>query len=176
MLVEISQMQRLIIFLGHPTYGLSVVLLALLLSSGLGSYFTRGLNTARSAIVALAILLGVLIVFGMLTPYYIDVFRGSATTSRIAVATGILFLPGLFMGMAFPLGLKAAALRSSSITPWLWGINGATSVCASVLAVVIAFGSSISASFWAGFSSYAVAFAALIWATATKDRSTTGRT
>ena len=176
MLVEISQMQRLIIFLGHPTYGLSVVLLALLLSSGLGSYFTRGLNTARSAILALAILLGVLIVFGMLTPYYIDVFRGSATTSRIAVATGILFLPGLFMGMAFPLGLKAAALRSSSITPWLWGINGATSVCASVLAVVIALGSSISASFWAGFSSYAVAFAALIWATATKDRSATGRT
>src|SRR2546425_8386100 len=40
MLVEISQMQRLIIFLGHPTYSLSVVLFALLVSSGLGSYLT----------------------------------------------------------------------------------------------------------------------------------------
>ncbi|HEU5324213.1 MAG TPA: hypothetical protein VFX28_25655, partial [Methylomirabilota bacterium] len=37
MLVEISQMQRLIVFLGHPTYGLSVVLFAMLASSGLGS-------------------------------------------------------------------------------------------------------------------------------------------
>jgi hypothetical protein len=34
MLVEISQMQRLIIVLGHPTYGLSVVLFAMLASSG----------------------------------------------------------------------------------------------------------------------------------------------
>ena len=34
MLIETSQMQRLIITLGHPTYGLSVVLFALLLSSG----------------------------------------------------------------------------------------------------------------------------------------------
>jgi hypothetical protein len=41
MLVEVSQLQHLIIFLGHPTYALSVVLFTLLLSSGLGSYSTR---------------------------------------------------------------------------------------------------------------------------------------
>src|SRR5438094_3826489 len=41
MLVEVSQMERLIVFLGHPTYGLSVVLFALLLSSGIGSYLTE---------------------------------------------------------------------------------------------------------------------------------------
>ena len=34
MFIEISQMQRLIVFLGHPIYGLSVVLFSLLLSSG----------------------------------------------------------------------------------------------------------------------------------------------
>ena len=34
MLIETSQMQRLIIALGHPTYGLSVVLFALLYPSG----------------------------------------------------------------------------------------------------------------------------------------------
>ncbi len=42
MLIETSQMQRLIIALGHPTYGLSVVLFSLLLSSGVGSYLTSG--------------------------------------------------------------------------------------------------------------------------------------
>jgi FtsH-binding integral membrane protein len=36
MLIEISQMQRLNVFLGHPTYGLAVALFSLLLSSGLG--------------------------------------------------------------------------------------------------------------------------------------------
>src|SRR4030095_2384504 len=36
MLVEISQLQRLTIFLGHPAYSLSVVLFSLLVSSGFG--------------------------------------------------------------------------------------------------------------------------------------------
>src|SRR5205814_7025653 len=37
MLIEISQMQRLMVFLGHPVYGLGVVLFTLLLFSGIGS-------------------------------------------------------------------------------------------------------------------------------------------
>ena len=50
----------------------------------------------------------------------------------------MLGVPGLFMGMAFPLGMKLAAREHPALTPWLWGVNGATSVCASVLAVAIA--------------------------------------
>ena len=45
MLIEISQLQRLSIFLGHPIYGLSVVLFALLLSSGLGSWTIQRVRT-----------------------------------------------------------------------------------------------------------------------------------
>ena len=37
MLIEISQMQRLMVFLGHPVYGLSVVLFTILLFGGVGS-------------------------------------------------------------------------------------------------------------------------------------------
>ena len=37
MLIEISQMQRLMVFLGHPVYGLSVVLFTILIFSGIGS-------------------------------------------------------------------------------------------------------------------------------------------
>ena len=43
------------------------------------------------------------------------------------------------MGMAFPLGLRLAAGHAAALTPWLWGVNGATSVLAAVLAVAIAF-------------------------------------
>ncbi|MBW2046069.1 MAG: hypothetical protein JRI96_14500 [Deltaproteobacteria bacterium] len=163
MFIEISQMQRLIIFLGHPTYGLSVVLFTLLLSSGLGSYSTQKINilsNRKSAVVRLLLLLGVLAVFGKLTPYVIDAFKGSTTMFRIFISALILFPLGLFMGMPFPLGMKTASVNSSSLTPWLWGINGATSVCASVLAVVIALSFSISTTFWTGFSCYIVAFIA----------------
>src|SRR5437763_6172258 len=37
MMVEIGQLERLIVFLGHPIYGLTVVLFVLLLASSLGS-------------------------------------------------------------------------------------------------------------------------------------------
>ena len=57
-----------------------------------------------------------------------------------------------------------ASARSPALTPWLWGVNGATSVCASVLAVVIALGFGISRAFWAGAACYALAAAAFLWA------------
>ena len=60
MMVEVSQMERLIVFLGHPTYALTVVLFILLLASGLGSLSTDRIPPdalARSAAARLALLL-----------------------------------------------------------------------------------------------------------------------
>jgi hypothetical protein len=165
MLVEISQMQRLIIFLGHPVYALSVVLFTLLLSSGLGSYSTQKISNHHmtgSATIRLMLLLCILFIFGILTPLAINQFQGSITMLRILIAVGILFPIGLFMGMAFPIGMKIASNKSFLLTPWLWGINGATSVCASVFAVVISIFFGISASFWTGFMWYIVAFIAFL--------------
>lgn len=167
MLIEISQMQRLIIFLGHPVYGLSVVLFAVLLGGGLGSATTqrvgaRGQTTA--AVGRLLALLLVLLIVGLATWPVIRQFEASVTAVRVAVAVALVFPIGFFMGMAFPLGMQLAARRSEAITPWLWGINGAMSVTASVLAVAIALTFGVSASFWVGFGCYALAAASFIWA------------
>jgi len=165
MLVEISQLQRLIIFLGHPTYSLSVVLFSLLLSSGIGSYLTQRVrtNVVRSTMIRLSLLLGMLLLFGTLTPFVITKSAGTTTMYRIFATVIILFPLGLFMGMAFPMGMKIASARARSLTPWLWGINGAASVCASVLAVAIALNSGISVSFWTGFLCYMLAFIVISW-------------
>src|SRR4029078_7655926 len=40
-LVEVSFIQRFVLFLGHPTYALTVVVFLMLLSSGAGSIFAR---------------------------------------------------------------------------------------------------------------------------------------
>ncbi len=178
MLVEISQMQRLIIFLGHPTYGLSVVLFSLLLSSGCGSYLTQALSgprLARPGAVLLLVLLAVLVTFGTVTPYAIARFDGSTTPVRILVAVAILFPLGLFMGMAFPMGIKVASARSEALTPWLWGINGAMSVTASVLAVAIALSAGISACFWTGVACYVAALVTFIWASTAPARRSPAR-
>jgi hypothetical protein len=168
MVIETSLMQRLIVVLGHPTYGLSVVLFTLLLSSGLGSYLTRRVTErtlARAGRIRLAVLLLVLAATGVLLPFVARSTEAAITTVRIAVAVATLFPAGTFMGMAFPLGMKAAAIRAPQLTPWLWGINGAFSVCATVLAIAVALTTTISTAFWLGCFSYLVALAAFMRAT-----------
>ncbi len=172
MFVEISQMQRLIIFLGHPVYSLSVVLFTLLLSSSLGSFLTRGAPVdpavssqpqgSRRAMLRLGVLVGVLALFGLLSPFLVEHFQSQATPVRIAIAVFTLFPLGAMMGMAFPLGMQLAHSKSASLTPWLWGMNGAASVCASVIAVAIALACGISAAFWTGVVCYLLALFAFI--------------
>jgi len=162
-LVELAQMQRLIIFLGHPTYSLSVVLFTLLLSSGLGSYTTRRVEaTSSSAMVRWTLLPVVVGAAGWLTPRLLQQLGETATWARVGVSVALLFPMGTAMGMAFPIGMKAAAGRAQVLTPWLWGVNGAMSVLGSVMAIALALEAGISASYWAGFSSYVLALMAFI--------------
>jgi hypothetical protein len=162
MLVEISQVQRLAIFLGHPVYSLSVVLFSLLVASGAGSFSTRSAaGEARRARLRMALLVAVLIVFGALTPSAIRHYASASTPIRIGISVAILAPLGLFMGMAFPIGMARAMREKPALAPWLWAINGAASVCASVLAVVIALGVGISVAFWVGAVCYAIALVSL---------------
>jgi uncharacterized membrane protein YciS (DUF1049 family) len=166
MLVEIAQMQRLILLLGHPTFSLSVVLFGLLIASGLGSFATERVTPAQLSATArsrLLTLIGILVIVGFVTPVATRLFQGAATPLRIAVALLLLMPAGFFMGMAFPIAMKIGLARQPSMTPWLWGINGATSVTASVLAVMISSAWGISAAWWSGVVCYVVATLAIVW-------------
>jgi hypothetical protein len=190
MLIEISQLQRLTIFLGHPSYSLSVVLFSLLVSSGVGSLSTARiaqppLDVARGgpepvegpqAAVRrrLILTIAILIAFGLLTPLVTHRFEASSTPVRIALSIALLFPIGFLMGMAFPLGMRIALQRAPHLAPWFWGVNGAASVCASVLAVVIAIGAGISAAFWTGTACYLAALGTQI-TTAAPESNKRGR-
>ena len=160
LLVEVSQMQRLTIFLGHPTYGLSVVLFSLLLFSGIGAFATERLARPGLRAVNLlpfAALLPLLILFGFATPTIIHHFDSATTPTRILTAAAILAPMGLAMGMPFPIGMKTVSVLPDAPTAFFWGVNGATSVCASVLAMAIALSWGISIAFWVGCVFYAAA-------------------
>src|SRR5262249_22458464 len=102
MMVEIGQLERLIVFLGHPIYGLTVVLFVLLIASSLGSFCSSRLSQW------FWLLPVVLAAFILVSPTMTRVFTGSSTSVRIAASAVLLFPSGFFMGMAFPLGLKKA--------------------------------------------------------------------
>ena len=164
MLIEISQIQRLNIFLGHPTYSLAAALFTLLLSSGIGSWL-GGRSAKPRYTLRFASLIIVLAATGIISPYLIEMFREYNNTIRISVSVAMLFPMGVCLGMVFPAGIKLAGRlkEGTRLTAWLWGINGVMSVLATSVAIIIAMNYGISASFWTGVGFYLVASIAVIY-------------
>ena len=158
MMVEIGQLERLIIFLGHPIYGLTVVLFVLLFASSIGSLCSHRYGRW---IWILPVVLAAFIFGG---PIVTRALEAASTPLRIAVSAILLFPSGFFMGMAFPLGIKQAQYADEAApAAWYWGINGAFSVISSVLAVVVAVFWGVTATLLVGLTAYIVALIAL-WA------------
>src|SRR5215469_5809785 len=159
-LVEVAFIQRFLLFLGHPTYALTVVIFLMLLSSGAGSVVSRRClaNAAKVWIALAAIIAGLAFYVGVL-PQLLDHFVGAAFVSKLAISASLLAPLGFAMGMPFPTGLRALAelrARSNSIE-WAWAMNAASSVLGSVLAIVIAIEFGLNATLACGAGAYAAA-------------------
>jgi len=134
LLVEIPLIQRFILFLGQPVYGLTVVLFSLLFFSGLGS-----LTSARLPIRGtLGTLVVVVLAYPWFLPHLFDLFLGSALGLRLVVAALALAPLGFLLGAPFPRGVAWLESRAPDLIPWAWGVNGAASVIASVGAALLA--------------------------------------
>ncbi len=157
MFLEIAQIQRFIVFLGHPTYGLTIVLLCLLLSSGVGSMcVSRLAKSNRAAAVMLSVMVFSLVVSALGSPIVCEVFRSATTFERMAIASIVLMVPGFFMGFALPLGIRLSGDKAPELSTWLWGLNGAASVIGSVLALCVSLGYGINALLWSSAAIYAI--------------------
>jgi len=150
-MVEIAFIQRFVLFLGHPTYALTVVVFLLLLSSGAGSLASRRwLGRNRSAWLPLTIIVAALLLYVFILPGLLNALVGVAFIAKLLISAGLLVPLGFAMGMPFPTGLRALASVSADVlqlqtnnggentVEWAWAMNAAASVLGSVLAMVIA--------------------------------------
>jgi len=140
MLFEISLLQRFALYLGYPTYSLSVVLFSLLTSLGIGSFFSRRFvgKEARVLPAALLVVAGLTLFYARGLPQLQELTLGSALAVRVLLSVLVLAPLGLCFGIFFPLGIRRAEALHPDLVPWAWGINGCASVTATVLAVVLA--------------------------------------
>jgi len=146
-LVEIAFIQRFVLFLGHPTYALTVVIFLLLLSSGGGSLISRRCLPQPARVwIPLLLLVGAICIYVLALPGLLNSLVGIPFTLKLVVSALILIPLGLAMGMPFPAGLRALAsspapefpTSSGNAVEWAWAMNAASSVLGSVLAMVIA--------------------------------------
>jgi len=160
MLVEIPLLQRFILFLGHPAYAMAGVLGALLLFSGLGSFLSARVSPQR----ALERVMGVVVLYGLGMPLLSEPLLGMPFWARAAVTVLGLAPLGLVMGMPFPRLLGALQEREPALVPWAWGVNGALSVVASILAALMALSWGFRAVLVAGAAAYLGARLTSAWA------------
>jgi hypothetical protein len=138
MFVELATIQRFILVLSHPVYSVSAVIFSLLLGSGLGSYIS-GRITPFSKLHKI-----VLLTTGLLIPLYgtsshILSFLLSLPTATRLFATSLIIAPlGFFMGMPFPLGMRAITDSEKPFIQWAWAANGCASVLGSILPIIVA--------------------------------------
>jgi len=159
-----------VLFLGHPTYALTVVIFLLMLSSGAGSLFSRRwLPRTELAWMPLLLVIIALLANVFLLPRGLAAWVGLGFAYRLAIC-GILLIPlGFGMGMPFPTGLRALATVSIPELPdlednaveWAWAMNAAASVLGSVLAMMIAIQFGLTVTLACGLVAYMLALALL---------------
>ena len=169
MMVEIALLQRMSVFLGHPTYALSVVLFSLILWTSFGSLASERVRLAgpgRLVAWSAASAAYLLALTFWLPPLLVE-FEAAGLLVRAGLCILVLAPAGFLMGFGFPTGMRLVSAIDTGPTPWFWGINGAAGVLAASIAVVISIGFSIDATLRIGALCYLlVAAPALLLASA----------
>src|SRR6202012_1295146 len=92
-LVEIAFIQRFVLFLGHPTYALTVVIFLLMVSSGAGSLFSRRwLMRTQLAWMPLVLIVIALAANVFALPHILSSWVGLPFAARLIIS-GILLVP-----------------------------------------------------------------------------------
>lgn len=140
MIVEVSLIQNFILFLGHPTFAVSLVLFGLLAGSGIGSFHSQLWETNIVRRVMLTSLLTgiIIVVYGFSLHRILESFLYLNRFIRTLISLFMIMPVGFLMGIPFPSGIRLMNQYGQQIVPWLWMINGLMSVCGSLIAVMIA--------------------------------------
>ena len=162
MAIEVPLLQRLMLLIGYPSYALAVGLGSLLFWTGLGSLASGRLGAPARALpraVGAAVAASLLYAYGFAA--VTGRFLAAPMAAKVVVGAVALAPIGLVLGMCYPLGIAIVAARNAGLVPWAWGLNGATSVVATVLAVFIGSRLGFTATLLTGTLAYTVALVAM---------------
>ncbi len=148
MFVEMGLIQRLSIFLGHPTYGLGIALFSLILWTGIGSILSERfpLNRTMPLVLWLGGVASFLFALPTVFPYLTHPsLQGASLALRACISVSLIAPAGLLMGFGFPTGIRMVMRQNPTLAPWLWSLNGAAGVLAGGLATLCSLSASTDA-------------------------------
>ena len=138
-LVEMVLIQRFVLFLGHPTYAITVVVFIMLLSTGLGSWTSyRWVTTEARLQIVVATIVGMISAYCYLLPKLLTTLVGLDIGMKLTLSALLIAPLAFLMGVPFPTGLRAVSLNARGSVEWAWALNAAAGVLGSALAIVVA--------------------------------------
>jgi spermidine synthase len=163
MFVEIIFIQRLVLYLGQSVYAVSAAVSTLLVASGIGSFVSEKIaSRSKWHYIIFASIIALLLAYCVcLTP----VLRATLSLSlsiKVLLACALATVPGFFMGMPFPLGLRSISAGDPQKLAWAFAINGFFSVMATPVALLVAVEAGAMAVLMIASLAYAGALCALI--------------
>jgi hypothetical protein len=139
MLIQIPFLQRFSVYLGHPTYTFSIILFLMILAAGLGSLASERVDVDRSRRVLLlpVVVSAAILIETLLLQIVVERTVGWALPARTTIVALFVAPLAFALGFCFPIGMRLVRRRAPSLTAWMWGVNGACGVMASIVAVMI---------------------------------------
>jgi len=138
--VETILIHELVLFVGHPTYAVTAVVLSMLTGSGLGAMWAERPSATSASLRRLLLVVLALGLFQALVvpPVLYGLGLHWPLAVRLAVTLVVLFPLGFVMGTPFPLGMRLLPEAATPLVPWAWAINGWMSVVGSLVTVMVA--------------------------------------
>jgi len=140
MLLEMGFLQKLILYLAHPTYAAAAAIASFLVFAGVGSELSGVWRAGEGRIMAAAGS-GVVVLAGLYA-LGLDAWLGLTQAQPLPLRFGIAVLTAAplaaAMGHMFPAALRRVAAADPALTPFAWAVNGCASVTATVATPLLA--------------------------------------
>lgn len=161
-LIQVALIQKFVLFLGHPTYALIVIVFSMLVASSLGSFYSRQWIAGdpkrwRNVLIGVPVLVTILsLVSAPLTTALV----GLPLVLKMGITVLLIAPVAFLMGMPFPTGLSYLESLHAPSVRWAWALNAASSVLGSASAIFLAIYIGLRATLIVGGLFYLLALAA----------------
>lgn len=158
--IEIYAIQQTRLFLGHPTFAITLVLATFLVGGGLGSglsHLAAPRLLAKHPQITTAAVAILSVLWALLWTPLSGQFIAAEPATRGLIALISLLPLALCMGLPFPQALKELGRAEGNQVAFAWCVNGLMTAVGSVAAVTLSIVAGFSAVLWLGGSAYLLA-------------------
>jgi fumarate reductase subunit D len=139
-----------------------VILFGMILFTGVGSALSDRIPTSARWLPVVPVTVAfVLVADTALIQHIVDTTAAWSLAGRTAVVLAVLAPLSILLGLGFPIGMRLVGSACDLATAWLWGVNGACGVLASVGAVAVSMWFGIHRNLWLAAATYVLVAVAL---------------